>query len=85
MSNEPGGIEWDDAWLVTKGWGEDPVMLFPTKESAEAYKSMAAIPHGGVKKLSDYLKKKESTIKKRLIQKMDQGWTNVRNEATWED
>jgi hypothetical protein len=85
MSNEPGGIEWDDAWLVTKGWGEDPVMLFPTKESAEAYKSMAAIPQGGVKKLSDHLRKKESTIKKRLIQKMDQGWTNVRNEATWED
>jgi hypothetical protein len=85
MSNEPGGIEWDEAWIVTKGWGEDPVMLFPTKESADAYKNMCGLSQVGVKRLSDHLKKKESTIKKRLIQKMDQGWTNVRNEATWED
>jgi hypothetical protein len=85
MSDEPGGIEWDEAWLVTKGWGEDPVMLFPTKESAEAYKNMCGLIQVGVKRLSEHLKKKESTIKKRLIQKMDQGWTNVRNEATWED
>lgn len=85
MSDEPGGIEWDEAWLVTKGWGEDPVMLFPTKESAEAYKSMSSLTNGQVKRLSEHIRKQESKVRKRLIQKMDAGWTGVRNEVTWED
>jgi hypothetical protein len=85
MSDEPGGIEWDEAWIVTKGWGEDPVMLFPTKESAEAYKNMCGLSQVGVKRLSEHMEKKKQKIRKEIINELDYAWTQARNAATWKD
>ena len=79
-----GGIEFDDAWLVTEGWGNDPMMIFPDEDSARAAAKMMTGTNIKADRLRDWMASRERTIKKTIITRLDREWTQARETVTWD-
>ena len=80
-----GGMAFEDAWVVTEGWVKTAKMIFPTKESAEAYLSMAKVPQGEVMPLARYHDRIKNNTKRDVISRLDRDWAHTRNSVIWED